>query len=57
MAAYDHPMGPEHIFLDRGVSGRRLDRAATDRLRDQLAWATGILPTVIPGTKDSSASS
>jgi hypothetical protein len=57
MAAYDHPMGPEHIFLDRGVSGRRLDRAALDRLRDQLAWATGILPTVIPGTKDSSASS
>jgi site-specific DNA recombinase len=28
-------MLPEHIFLDNGVRGSRLDRPALDRLRDQ----------------------
>src|SRR5690349_5946142 len=26
---------PEHIFIDNGISGSRLDRPALDRLRDQ----------------------
>jgi site-specific DNA recombinase len=28
----------EHIFIDNGVSGIRLDRPALDRLRDQVSW-------------------
>ena len=35
VAAHDHTVLPEHIFLDNGVSGSRLDRPALDRLRDQ----------------------
>jgi site-specific DNA recombinase len=35
VATYDHTVLPEHIFLDNGVSGSRLDRPALDRLRDQ----------------------
>jgi len=35
VAASDHTVLPEHIFLDNGVSGSRLDRPALDRLRDQ----------------------
>ena len=35
VAAYDHTVLPEHVFLDNGVSGSRLDRPALDRLRDQ----------------------
>lgn len=35
VAAHDHTVLPEHIFLDHGVSGSRLDRPALDRLRDQ----------------------
>jgi site-specific DNA recombinase len=35
VAAHDHIVLPEHIFLDNGVSGSRLDRPALDRLRDQ----------------------
>ena len=37
VAAHDHTVLPEHIFLDNGVSGSRLDRPALDRLRDQAA--------------------
>jgi site-specific DNA recombinase len=33
--AHGHTVLPEHIFLDHGVSGSRLDRPALDRLRDQ----------------------
>ena len=32
---HGHTVLPEHIFLDNGVSGSRLDRPALDRLRDQ----------------------
>jgi site-specific DNA recombinase len=35
VAAHDHTVLPEYIFLDNGVSGGRLDRPALDRLRDQ----------------------
>jgi site-specific DNA recombinase len=35
VAAQGHTVFPEHIFLDNGVSGSRLDRPALDRLRDQ----------------------
>jgi len=35
VAAHDHTVLPEHLFLDNGVSGSRLDRPALDRLRDQ----------------------
>lgn len=35
VAAHDYTVLPEHIFLDNGVSGSRLDRPALDRLRDQ----------------------
>ena len=35
VAADDHTVLPEHLFLDNGVSGSRLDRPALDRLRDQ----------------------
>ena len=35
VAASDHTVLPEHLFLDNGVSGSRLDRPALDRLRDQ----------------------
>ena len=33
VATYDHTVLPEHLFLDNGVSGSRLDRPALDRLR------------------------
>lgn len=32
--AHNYPVLPEHIFVDNGVSGARLDRPALDRLRD-----------------------
>jgi site-specific DNA recombinase len=35
VAAHEYTLFPEHIFLDNGVSGSRLDRPALDRLRDQ----------------------
>src|SRR5262249_56705334 len=35
VATHDHIVLPEHLFLDNGVSGSRLDRPALDRLRDQ----------------------
>jgi site-specific DNA recombinase len=35
VAAHDHTVLPEHLFLDNGVSGSRFDRPALDRLRDQ----------------------
>jgi site-specific DNA recombinase len=35
VAAHHHIVLPEHLFLDNGVSGSRLDRPALDRLRDQ----------------------
>jgi site-specific DNA recombinase len=35
VATHSHTVFPEHIFLDNGVSGSRLDRPALDRLRDQ----------------------
>jgi site-specific DNA recombinase len=35
VAAHDHTVLPEHIFLDNGISGSRLDRPALDQLRDQ----------------------
>ena len=35
VAAHGPTVLPEHIFLDHGVSGRRLARPALDRLRDQ----------------------
>jgi site-specific DNA recombinase len=38
VAAHDHTVLPEHIFLDNGVSGSRLDRPALDRLRDQARF-------------------
>jgi site-specific DNA recombinase len=38
VAASDHTVLPEHLFLDNGVSGSRLDRPALDRLRDQARW-------------------
>jgi site-specific DNA recombinase len=31
-------VNPEHVFIDNGVSGTRLDRPALDRLRDQASW-------------------
>src|SRR4030095_13952751 len=34
-ASHEYTLFPEHIFLDNGVSGSRLDRPALDRLRDQ----------------------
>ena len=36
MTTHAHSVFPEHIFLDNGVSGSRLDRPALDRLRDQV---------------------
>jgi site-specific DNA recombinase len=33
-----YKINPEHIFIDNGVSGARLDRPALDRLRDQASW-------------------
>ena len=38
VAAHNHTVLPEHIFLDNGVSGSRLDRPALDRLRDQARF-------------------
>jgi site-specific DNA recombinase len=38
VAAHNHTVVPEHIFLDKGVSGSRLDRPALDRLRDQARF-------------------
>ena len=35
VAAHDHRLFPEHVFIDNSVSGSRLDRPALDRLRDQ----------------------
>jgi site-specific DNA recombinase len=35
VAAHDHTVLPDHIFLDNGVSGSRLDRPALACLRDQ----------------------
>jgi site-specific DNA recombinase len=35
VASQEYTLFPEHIFLDNGVSGSRLDRPALDRLRDQ----------------------
>jgi site-specific DNA recombinase len=35
VASHEYTLFPEHIFLDNGVSGSRLDRPALDRLRDQ----------------------
>ena len=35
VASQEYTLCPEHIFLDNGVSGSRLDRPALDRLRDQ----------------------
>lgn len=35
VAVHNYTLLPEHIFLDNGVSGSRLDRPALDRLRDQ----------------------
>jgi len=35
VAAHNYTLLPEHVFLDNGVSGSRLDRPALDRLRDQ----------------------
>ena len=32
--AHGHVVKPEHVFLDEGYSGARLDRPALDRLRD-----------------------
>jgi site-specific DNA recombinase len=32
--AHGHVVEPEHVFLDEGYSGARLDRPALDRLRD-----------------------
>jgi site-specific DNA recombinase len=31
-------VNPEHIFIDNGISGTRLDRPALDRLRDRASW-------------------
>jgi len=35
VATSDHPVLPAHLWLDHGVSGRRRDRPALDRRRDQ----------------------
>ena len=35
VASHEYTLFPEHILLDNGVSGSRLDRPALDRLRDQ----------------------
>src|SRR5437899_1371844 len=32
--ANGHALAPEHVFLDEGYSGARLDRPGLDRLRD-----------------------
>jgi site-specific DNA recombinase len=45
VAAHAYTLFPDHIFLDNGVSGRRLDRPALDRLRDQARL--GALEAVI----------
>jgi site-specific DNA recombinase len=34
--AHGHVVEPEHVFLDEGYSGARLDRPALDRLRDVI---------------------
>ncbi len=34
--ANGHAVAPEHIFLDEGYSGARLDRPGLDRLRDAV---------------------
>jgi len=33
-AAHGHELQKEHVFIDEGYSGSRLDRPALDRLRD-----------------------
>jgi DNA invertase Pin-like site-specific DNA recombinase len=38
VAAHEYTRFPDHLLLDNGVSGRRLDRPALDRLRDQARW-------------------
>jgi site-specific DNA recombinase len=35
VASQEYTLLPEHIFLENGISGSRLDRPALDRLRDQ----------------------
>jgi site-specific DNA recombinase len=35
VASQEYSLFPEHIFMDNGISGSRLDRPALDRLRDQ----------------------
>jgi DNA invertase Pin-like site-specific DNA recombinase len=35
VASHEYTLFPDHIFLDNGVRGSRLDRPALDRLRDQ----------------------
>ncbi len=35
VASQESTLFPEHIFLDNGISGSRLDRPALDRRRDQ----------------------
>jgi site-specific DNA recombinase len=35
VASQAYSLFPEHIFMDNGISGSRLDRPALDRLRDQ----------------------
>ena len=35
VASQEYTLCPDHICLDNGVSGSRLDRPALDRLRDQ----------------------
>ena len=46
VASQEYTRFPDHILLDNGVSGSRLDRPALDRLRDQAhsgAWEAVIL--------------
>ena len=33
---HGHAVAPEHVFLDEGYSGARLDRPGLDRLRDAV---------------------
>jgi site-specific DNA recombinase len=33
---HGHELQPQHVFVDEGCSGARLDRPALDRLRDEI---------------------